>query len=89
MPRVVFTRNLERHLSCPARAVSGATVRDALQGVFAGNPRLESYLLDDQGRLRSHVSIFVNGELVRDAAGLSDAVESGGEIFVMQALAGG
>ncbi|MEO6323768.1 MAG: MoaD/ThiS family protein [Thermoanaerobaculia bacterium] len=89
MPRVVFTRNLERHLSCPASEVAGATVRDALQGVFTGNPRLRSYILDDQGRLRSHVSIFVNGEMVRDSAELSDPVESGGEIFVMQALAGG
>ncbi len=89
MPRVVFTPNLARHLDVPASDVSGATVREALDGVFAENPRLRGYVLDDQQRLRRHVAVFVDGQMVRDRDGLSDAVEGGGEIYVMQALSGG
>lgn len=85
----MFTSNLARHLACPPAEVPGATVRVALEAVFAANPRLERYVLDDQGGLRTHVNVFVDGELVRDAEGLSDPVSPGGEIYVLQALAGG
>ena len=46
-------------------------------------------ILDDEGALRKHVSIVVNGATIRDRAGLSDAVGPDAEIFVMQALSGG
>ena len=64
MPRVSFTQNLQRHLSAPPRRVEGATVREALDRVFAENPRLRGYVLDDQGRLRKHPSYFALKELV-------------------------
>lgn len=89
MPRIVFTSNLRRHIECPAATVDGRTVREALEAVFAGNGALRSYVLDDQGRVRKHVAVFVNGEAVVDRAGLSDTVGDGDEIYVMQALSGG
>ena len=87
--RVSFTPNLNRHLSCPDQVVSGATVRQTLQNVFAQNPRLEGYILDDQGHLRKHVAIFVDGQSITDRIGLSDAVATDSEVFVAQALSGG
>ena len=89
MITVSFTPNLNRHLSCPQQEVSGDTVRQALQMVFAKNPRLEGYILDDQGRLRKHVAVFVDGERIRDRQNLSDAVGANAEIYVLQALSGG
>lgn len=89
MPRISFTSNLKRHLACPTAEVPGATVADALDRVFADNPRLRSYLLDDQGRLRKHVVIYVNQQPVRDRHRLSDCVNGADEIFVFQALTGG
>lgn len=89
MPRVRFTQNLERHVSAPAADVAGATVREALESVFRDNPRLRSYVLDDQGRLRRHVMVFVDGDQVHDRDRLSDAVSDASELFVMQALSGG
>jgi hypothetical protein len=89
MPRVVFTPNLQRHVTCPAVEVPGSTVREALDAAFAGNPRARGYVLDDQGSLRKHMLVFVNGEQVQDRAGLSDAVPPGAEVFVLQALSGG
>ena len=64
-------------------------MREVLDEVFANNPRLRGYVLDDQGRLRQHVAIFVNGQIVEDRRDLSDVVEASDELFVMQALSGG
>jgi molybdopterin synthase sulfur carrier subunit len=63
MPRVVFTSNLQRHVSCPARDAAGETVSAVLQEVFDQEPRIRGYVLDEQGELRKHVFIFVDGQL--------------------------
>jgi hypothetical protein len=89
MPKVSFTQNLKRHLSAPSAEVQGATVREALEAVFDDNPMLRSYIVDDQGRLRKHVVVFIDGEMAEDRDGLSDAVEPATELVVMQALSGG
>lgn len=89
MPVVTFTQNLQRHLAAPAREVAGGTVREALDEVFRANPRLRGYVLDDQGRLRQHVVVFVDGELIEDRSRLTDPVHPASELFVMQALSGG
>lgn len=89
MPRIAFTPNLRRHLACPAAEAPGETVRQALEAVFDGNPRLRAYLLDEHGRLRKHVTVFVNGQAITDRIALSDPLAPGDEVFVFQALSGG
>ena len=89
MTQVSFTENLRRHVECPPVSVSGATVREVLDAVFADNPVLRSYILDDQGRVRRHVNVFINEERVSDRLKLSDAVGPSDEVFVFQALSGG
>jgi molybdopterin synthase sulfur carrier subunit len=89
MIRVSFTPNLERHVECPRKSVAAATVAEALAQVFRENPRLQSYVLDDQGEVRKHVAVFVDGRLIADRTRMSDPVADGSEIFVMQALSGG
>lgn len=89
MPRVVFTQNLKRHIDCPETVVQGKTVREALDSVFADRQQLRGYVLDDQGALRQHMVVFLNGMPVRDRRELSDPVDAETEIFVMQALSGG
>ena len=89
MAQISFTENLRRHLECPPTRAEGGTVRTVLDGVFASNPPLRSYLLDDQGRLRKHVNIFVNNRAVKDRLNLSDDVGAEDEVFVFQALSGG
>ena len=89
MPRVTFTPNLQRHVECPPAAVAGDTVREALESVFTGNPRLRGYVLDEQGAVRHHVVIFVDGTSIRDRLSLSDQLAADSEVYVMQALSGG
>ena len=89
MATVSFTPNLERHVECPQKTVDGATVREVLDRVFAENPRLRGYVLDDQGALRRHMMVFVDGQQIADRERLSDPVRPTSEIYVMQALSGG
>jgi hypothetical protein len=89
MPRVVFTENLQRHVDCPPRDVEGRTVREVLDNAFATNDRARGYVLDEHGSVRKHMIVFVNGEMVRDRATLSDPVLADAEVYVMQALSGG
>ena len=89
MPTVSFTNNLKRHLACPQVTASGDTVRQVLNGVIRQNPNLEGYILDDQGRLRQHMNIFVDGVMIQDRDQLSDAVTPNSELYVLQALSGG
>lgn len=89
MATVSFTSNMQRHVACPPADAPGRTVREVLEVVFASNPRARGYVLDDQGALRKHMVIFVDGETIRDRSGLSDPVAADGDVYVMQALSGG
>lgn len=89
MAKVAFTQNIQRHVACRETEAAGQTVREVLDNVFAGNPRARGYVLDDQAALRRHMSIYVDGELIRDRVHLSDAVAEASDIYVFQALSGG
>ena len=89
MPRIRFTANLGRHLTVQDLDAPGATVREALDTALNDEALLRSYVLDEQGRLRRHVTIFVAGQMIADRQGLSDPVPPDGEIYVLQALSGG
>ena len=89
MAKVTFTANLMRHVDCPTVQVNGVTVRDVLASVFAENPRLKSYVVDEQFGLRRHMGIIIDGEIIQDRKRLSDPVESNSEVYVLQALSGG
>jgi molybdopterin synthase sulfur carrier subunit len=89
MPTVTFTPNLQRHVDCPQVEVAGETVRQVLDAVFRGNPRARAYVLDEQGAVRQHMVIFVDGKQVRDRRALGDPVARNAEVYVAQALSGG
>lgn len=89
MATVHFTANLQRHIAAPPASVDASDVGAALEAAFARTPGLRSYLLDDQGHVRHHICIFVDGEQIHDRRGLTDPVRPDSEIWVMQALSGG
>lgn len=89
MPRVHFTSHLQRHVDCPEREVHAGTLGAALHEVFLQQPKARDYVLDEQGHLRKHVFVFVDGQRIRDHDRLDVAVGEDSEIYVMQALTGG
>lgn len=89
MPTVRFTRNIQRHVTCPTEAVGGATLGAALESYFAAHRDARGYVLDDRGHLRQHMAAFIDGRQIEDRAGLSDPVTTDAVIDIVQALSGG
>jgi len=90
MATVRFTYALKRffpHLKdMPAE---GNTLKEILNELESRYPRIQNYLVDDQGKLRDHVNIFIDGTVITDRADLSDAFSPESEIYIIQALSGG
>ncbi len=89
VPTVRFTQNIQRHVSCPVREVPGATIRESLEAYFQLHAQARGYVLDDQGKLRQHMAIFVDGQQIRDREGMSDGVKPEAMIDLVQSLSGG
>lgn len=91
MAQVKFTSHLKRFFPSLTQdiAVSGTTVADIVSSLEANYPGIKSYLIDERGRLRKHVNIFLNGEMIRDKETLGDAVNETTQVFILQALSGG
>ena len=64
----------------------GATVGDLLDDLDRQFPGMRFRVVDEQGRLRPHMKIFVNQDAVRD---LSTVIDPSDEVTLMQALSGG
>jgi molybdopterin synthase sulfur carrier subunit len=90
MPLVRFTRHLSRFFPTLADGeVSGSTVRELVGELDRRWPGLSHYIVDETGRLRRRVNIFVGDEPIIDRDSLSDAVSPGDNVFILQALSGG
>lgn len=89
MATVLFTGNLQRHVQTPAADVKAATVGEALSRYFDHHPSVRSYVLDDQGGVRKHMLVMVDGRPIRDRSRLSDELRPDSEVYVFQALSGG
>jgi molybdopterin converting factor small subunit len=64
----------------------GSTVAELLADLEGRHPGLRFRMVDEQGRLRQHMKVFVNDEAVRD---LTTPLAHGDEVTIMQALSGG
>lgn len=69
--------------------VEASTVKGVVQALEDLAPGIGFYICDERGCLRTHVNIFVEKELIRDRRGLGDAVASGAQVHILQALSGG
>jgi molybdopterin synthase sulfur carrier subunit len=67
---------------------AGETVSQALNAVFERYRPLRGYVLDDQGRLRLHIAVFVDGVHIRKDI-LDHPLRADSELYVLQALSGG
>lgn len=64
----------------------GATVREVLDDLDRRYPGIAFRVVDEQGALRTHLSVWLDGERCRD---LSAPVDGLDEVVLMQALSGG
>ena len=64
----------------------GATVAEVLADLDRQFPGIAFRVVDEQGRLRPHMVVWLGGERCRDLAARVDGVD---EVVLMQALSGG
>lgn len=89
MASVYFTPNLARHTECPAATLAADSVAELLERYFASWPAVRGFVLDDQGAVRKHVKVLVDGRNLRDRKRLSDPLAPQSQVHVFQALSGG
>ena len=65
--------------------VEGARVVDVVRSLEAAHPALDGWILDERGRIRRHINVFVNGERAHEEA----AVTGGDKLDVLPAISGG
>ena len=65
---------------------TGTTVAEVLTDLELHHPGLVFRMVDEQGRLRPHMRVFVGERAIRD---LAEVVPDGQTVTIMQALSGG
>lgn len=92
MTNVQFAKAFRRHVDCPDVAIpasAGSTVGDVLATYFDQHPAVRTYLLDDVGALRRHVTVFLDDNQLTHLDAMATTVSPDGTIHVFQALSGG
>jgi molybdopterin converting factor small subunit len=65
--------------------LEGATVIELLRALEQRHPDLSGWIVDERGRIRRHINVFVNGE----RGGEATAVEPADRLEVLPAITGG
>ena len=65
--------------------LDAATVDELLRALERTEPALSGWILDERGRIRPHINVFVNGE----RGGEETTVASGDRVEVLPAITGG
>ena len=65
--------------------LDGATVVDVLRALEREHPDVEGWILDERGRIREHINVFVNREYGREETALGPE----DRVHVLPAISGG
>ncbi|MET0952535.1 MAG: MoaD/ThiS family protein [Aeromicrobium sp.] len=70
-------------------SADGATLTDVLDSLETSFPGIRARIVDDAGKLRRFVNIYVAEEDVRFAQGLDTPTPDGAQVSIIPAVAGG
>ena len=70
-------------------ADESSSLAELIDALEQQHPGMKERLCDETGELRRFVNIYVNGEDVRFLSGLQTPIESGAEVSIVPAVAGG
>jgi molybdopterin synthase sulfur carrier subunit len=70
-------------------SADGATLTDVLDSLETSYPGIKARVVDEQGKLRRFVNIYVAEEDVRFSQGLDTPTPDGAQVSIIPAVAGG
>lgn len=76
-------------IEVPLAADMRMTAAEVIEALAREHPGIRDRVLDEQGELRRHVNIFIDGENARSLGGLAAQVGASSEIWIHPALSGG
>jgi molybdopterin converting factor small subunit len=76
-------------IDLPLPADMRMTAADVIEALAREHPGIRDRVLDEQGELRRHMNIFIDGENARVAGGLAAQISVDSEIWIHPALSGG
>lgn len=85
MTRVMLRAPLSELCGGRSHEIEGATVGDVLAELQRAHPAIAGWVLDEQGRIREHVNVFVNGTA---GDGRTEVGETD-QVHVLPAITGG
>lgn len=69
--------------------VDGTTVAEVVRSLDSAHPGIGERILDDSGKVRRFVNVFVDDEDIRFAEGLATPVAPAATVSIIPAVAGG
>lgn len=85
MAQVMLRAPLSELCGGRSHVVAGATVHDVLAALERAHPPIAGWVLDEQGRIREHVNVFVNGVHGEERTQVADH----DRVHVLPAITGG
>jgi sulfur-carrier protein len=85
MAQVMLRAPLSELCGGRSHVVAGTTVQEVLAALERANPPIAGWVLDEQGRIREHVNVFVNGTQGEERTPVADA----DRLHVLPAITGG
>jgi molybdopterin synthase sulfur carrier subunit len=70
-------------------AVEADTIRDVLVALQAEHPALRSMLCDEDGEVRSYITILVNGKNIHEMHSLATILSNDDEVAIFPPVSGG
>ena len=68
---------------------NGATVSAMLEDLEHNHPGIKERIMDDTGKVRRFVNVYVNGDDIRFLNNVDTALKDGDNISIVPAIAGG
>lgn len=85
MAQVMLRAPLSEMCGGRSHSIAGSSVIECMRALEEAYPAIAGWILDEQGHVREHVNVFVNGEHVHEEAAVAD----GDRLHVLPAITGG
>lgn len=86
VPKLILMGSIQQYAGgLSAAEVEGSSARAAIASLEASHPALKGWVVDEQGKLRQHVKLFVRGA----ATSLDAELRPTDELYIVAAISGG